>query len=194
MKLKQVLFVAITAVLFGVFYLGMVYAGTFLTGILSPFGLGLLGFEPFYGVWFMAAVFITYVIQKPMVGVIAEMLAALLEVLMGNMFGPIIFVSGLIQGLGSELAFAAFGYKKFGYKQTMLAAVGCTVFSYIWTGVRQGYQTFTPGILLAIFVVRLLSSIVFCGFGCKLLGDRLAKAGVLRGFALGERQTLDIED
>lgn len=190
MKLKDVLFIAITSVLFGVFYLGTVYAGTFLTGVLTPFGLGILGFEPFYGVWFMAAVFITYVMQKPWVGVIAEMLAAFLEVLMGNMFGPIIFVSGLIQGLGSEAAFAAFRYRRFGLAQTLLASLGCTVFSFIWTGIRQGYHTFQPGILIAIFSIRLISSIVFCGFGCKLLGDKLAKAGVLKGFALGTGQKL----
>lgn len=194
MKLKHILFIAITAVLFGVFYLGTTYAGTFLTGVLTPMGLGILGYEPFYGIWFMAAVFITYVIQKPGVGLIAEMLACFLEVLMGNMFGPIIFLSGLIQGLGSEVAFAAFRYKKFGYPQTMLAAVGCTVFSYIWTGIRQGYHTFAPGILIAIFAIRLLSSLLFCGVLCKLLGDGLAKAGVLRGFALGDRQKLTVED
>ena len=92
------------------------------------------------------------------------------------------------------MAFAAFRYKKFGYPQTMLAAVGCTVFSYIWTGIRQGYHTFAPGILIAIFAIRLLSSLLFCGVLCKLLGDGLAKAGVLRGFALGDRQKLTVED
>lgn len=193
MKLKTILFISITAAVFGLFYLGMVYLGSFLTTLLTPFGLGILGYEPFYGVWFMAAVFITLVIQKPLVGVIAEMLAALLEVLMGNMFGPIVFISGLIQGLGSEVAFASFGYKKYSYKQTLLAAVGCTVFSFIWTGLRQGYHTFQPGILIAIFVIRLLSSILFCGVGCKILADGLAKAGVLKGFALGNQQKIDVE-
>lgn len=193
MKQKNILFIAITSVLFGAFYLGMVYAGAALTGVLTPFGLGILGYEPFYGVWFMAAVFTTYVIQKPYVGVIAEMMAAFLEVLMGNMFGPIVFISGLIQGLGSEVVFASFKYKEFGYKQTMLAALGCTVFSYIWTGVRQGYHTFDIEILIAIFAIRLLSAIIFCGFGCKLLADGLAKAGVLRGFALGDMQEVDAE-
>ena len=47
MKLKHILFIAITAVLFGVFYLGTTYAGTFLTGVLTPMGLGILGYEPF---------------------------------------------------------------------------------------------------------------------------------------------------
>lgn len=188
MKLKDILMVAITAVLFGVVYLGAVYAGAALTGVLTPLGLGVLGYEPFYGIWFMAAVFTTYVIQKPGVGIISEMLAALIEVLMGNFFGPIIFVSGFVQGLGSELGFAAFRYKKYSYQSTMLAAVGCTVLSFIWTGFRSQYWTFQPILVLGIFVVRLVSAVVFCGFGCKLLADGLAKAGVLKSYALGQKQ------
>ena len=50
MKLKHILFIAITAVLFGVFYLGTTYAGTFLTGVLTPMGLGTSPFTA-SGLW-----------------------------------------------------------------------------------------------------------------------------------------------
>lgn len=186
-KLKDVLMIAISAMLFGVVYLGMVYAGSYLTALLTPFGLGVLGNEPIFGVWFMAAVFTTYVIQKPGAGLIAEMTAALLEVLMGNFFGPIVFISGFIQGLGSELGFAFFGYQVYGYRSTIGAAIGCTVLSFLWTGLRSAYWTFTPGLVALIFIIRLASSLLFCGIGCKLLGDALAKAGVLKGYALGRK-------
>lgn len=195
MKLKDILMIAITAALFGVVYLGATYAGTALTSVLTPMGLGIFGYEPFYGIWFMAAVLTTYIIQKPGVGIIAEMLAALLEVLMGNYFGPIIFISGFIQGLGSEIGFAAFRYRKFTLKSTLLAATGCTVLSFIWTGIRSQYWTFEPIIILGIFVIRLVSALIICGFGCKLLGDGLAKAGVLKGYALGQKQmNLDMDE
>ena len=78
-KLKEILFMVICAAVFGVAYLGMVYLGAAITGLLTPSGWGILGYEPIYGVWFMAAAFITYVIRKPGIGIIAEMLAALLE-------------------------------------------------------------------------------------------------------------------
>lgn len=185
-KLKDILMVGIAGALFAVLYLGMVYLGTALTTALTPLGLGALGFEPIYGVWFMAATFTTYVIQKPGVGIIAEMLAALLEVLMGNMFGPIIFISGFIQGLGSELGFLAFRYRRFDMRTMALASVGCTVLSFIWTGIRSQYWTLAPWLVVLIFVIRLLSSFLFCGLGCKLLADGLAKAGILRGYALGQ--------
>lgn len=186
LKLKDILMVAITSVIFGVVYLGMVHLGAWLTALLTPVGLGVLGYEPFYGVWFMAAVFITYVIQKPGIGIAAEMLAALIEVLMGNFFGPIVFISGFIQGMGAEIGFAVFRYQKYSYAATMSAAVGCTILSFIWTGVRSGYWSFEPRLVLAIFAIRLISSLLFCGVGCKQLADALARAGVLRGYALGE--------
>ena len=63
-KLKDILMIAISAMLFGVVYLGMVYAGSYLTAILTPFGLGVLGYEPIYGIWFMAGVYTTYVINQ----------------------------------------------------------------------------------------------------------------------------------
>lgn len=188
MKLRDVLFIAIVALVFGLFYLGMVYFGAFLTSLLTPFGLGILGYEPIYGVWFMAAIFITYVMRTKFVGIVAEMLAAFLEVLMGNMFGPIVFVSGFIQGVGSELGFLAFGYRKFGYAQTCLAAFGATVLSFFWTGFRQGYHTFAPLLVLAIFSIRLVSALFFGGLVTKWLADGLAKAGVLSSFAIADEQ------
>lgn len=185
-KLKDILMVAITAMLFGVVYLGAVYLGSYLTALLTPVGLGILGNEPVFGVWFMAAIFTSYVIQKPGVGVVAEMLAALLEVLMGNFYGPIIFVSGFIQGIGAEIGFGIFRYKTFTYATTTIAAAGCTVLSFLWTGLRYSYWNLDPKLVLAIFVIRLISSILFCGIGCKLLGDALARSGVLKGYALGQ--------
>ena len=99
-KLKDVLLIAISAVLFGVVYLGCTYIGGVLYGMLTPFGMASLGYEPFYGIYFMAGAFGIYVMRKPGTGLIAELLAAVLECLYGNYFGPIIILSGLVQGLG----------------------------------------------------------------------------------------------
>ena len=97
-KLKDVLLIAISAVLFGVVYLGCTYIGGVLYGMLTPFGMASLGYEPFYGIYFMAGAFGIYVMRKPGTGLIAELLAAVLECLYGNYFGPIIILSGLVQG------------------------------------------------------------------------------------------------
>ena len=45
-KLKDVLLIAICAVLFGVVYLGCTYVGGILYGALNPMGMASLGYEP----------------------------------------------------------------------------------------------------------------------------------------------------
>ncbi len=188
-KLKEVLFMAISAVIFGAVYLGMVYLGAALTGILTPIGLGILGYEPIYGVWFMAAAFVTYVVRKPGIGIVAEMLAALLEVLMGNMFGPIVFISGFIQGVGCELIFALTKYRFYNTFTMILSAIGASVFSFLWTGLRQAYWNMDMKIVIAILIIRTISAIIFCAFGSKALADGLAAAGVLKGYQISGKST-----
>ena len=43
LQLKDYLLISFICVLFGVFYLFAVYAGGMFTGVLAPFGLGILG-------------------------------------------------------------------------------------------------------------------------------------------------------
>ena len=44
--------------------------------------------------------FFPYIIQRAGVATISEVLSAVIEVIMGNMFGPIVILSGIIQGMG----------------------------------------------------------------------------------------------
>ncbi len=193
-QLKDILMIGLISVLFGVIYLGTVYLGTFLTTLLTPFGLSILGNEFIFGIWFMAASFAAYVIQKPGVATISEMLAALIEVLMGNFYGPIVFISGFLQGAGSELGFSIFKYKKFSWTSMILSAFGATTLSFIWGMIRSSFFNLNPLLIILIFVIRLISAILFSAIGSKLLADGLAKAGVLRGYALGKQYTLNLED
>ena len=89
--------------------------GGFTQHLVNPFGLAILANEFLFGIWFMASAFAGYVLRKPGAATITEMIAALLEVFMGNFYGPIIFVSGFLQGIGTEAGFAAFRYRKFGW-------------------------------------------------------------------------------
>lgn len=84
--------IAVCAVLFGVIFLGATYAGGMLYGILAPVGMASLGYEPFYGIYFLGGAFALYVMRKPGTGIIAEILAAVIETLLGNFFGPIIIL------------------------------------------------------------------------------------------------------
>ena len=194
-KLKDVLLIAICAVLFGVVYLGCTYVGGILYGILTPFGMASLGYEPFYGIYFMAGAFGVYVMRKPGAGLIAELLAAVLECLFGNYFGPIIILSGLVQGFGFEHSEIARGYKKFDRLTMIEGAVLCSVLTLGYNLVISGYNQIAVPVLALMLAVRIVSAIAFDGIITPLLADGLVKAGVLKGYAVARgADAADLED
>ena len=193
-KLKDILMIAITGVIFGVIFLGATYSGGALSAVLTPAGMSQLGYEPFYGIYFMAGAFGGYVLRKPGAAVISEMLAAIIECLLGNYFGPIIILSGFVQGLGIELVLAIFRYKKYDLKTMMLASVCCSVITMDYNLVISGYSAIAVPVLLLMLVVRIISALLLTACFTKYLADRLAKAGVLRGYAISAGLAVPTED
>lgn len=185
-KLKDILMIAVCAVLFGVIFLGATYAGGALYGVLLPLGMPSLGYEPFYGLYFMAVAFAIYVIRKPGVGIVAEILGAVIETLMGNFFGPIIILSGFVQGAGFELIFALTGYKKFDTKTMILAAVICSCVTLVYNLIVSGYNLIAIPVLALMLAVRIVSAIVIDALVTPKLANGLAKAGVLNGYAISQ--------
>ena len=173
-KLKEIILVAMICIVFGVVYLGGVYLASFLSTLLTPVGLAPLANEIVFGVWFMAAILAAYILQKPGVCIVAEVLAALIEVLLGNMYG-----------VGGEIVFALGRYRKFNTKMIYLAAAGCCVTSFLWSFVRSGYGQLAVPLLIIMFLIRLVSTLIFSGLITKAIGDGLAKTGLLKGYALG---------
>ena len=174
-KLKEIILVAMICIVFGVVYLGGVYLASFLSTLLTPVGLAPLANEIVFGVWFMAAILAAYILQKPGVCIVAEVLAALIEVLLGNMYGPMVIVAGIVQGAGGEIVFALGRYRKFNTKMLYLAAAGCCVTSFLWSFVRSGYGQLAVPLLIIMFLIRLVSTLIFSGLITKAIGDGLAQ-------------------
>ncbi|MDR1487836.1 MAG: ECF transporter S component [Deltaproteobacteria bacterium] len=181
-KLKDVIMVGIVSIVFAVVYLGAVYLGIFLSTLMMPTGLSPIANEPIYGIWFMAATFIAFILRKPGAAIVTEMLAALLEVLMGSMYGPLVFVDGAIQGLGAEMVFAAFGYRNFSLKVMGLAGIAAAILSFIWDFFRSGFLMLSPWLLLAMIVIRILSGWFFAGCLSLKLAQALEATGVLKAW------------
>lgn len=184
-KLKDILMIAIVGVLFAFVFMGANYLGVALTAALTPVGLAPLGYQLIYGLWFMAASFGAYIIQKKGAATISEVLAASIEMMMGGMFGPMVLVNGFIQGFGFEIGLILTGYKKYNMASMCLGSVTCALISYVSEFFFYGYSAYSIGMNLMLIVVRVISSILFTGILSKVLADGLAKAGVLRGYALG---------
>ncbi|MEG2361393.1 MAG: ECF transporter S component [Christensenella sp.] len=192
-KLKDIIMIGILGLLFALIYLGAFYLSMGLQAVLMPFGLAPFNFEFVYGIWFMAATVAAFIIRKPGVALVTEVLAAFLELLMGNF--PLVITTGLVQGIGLELGFAAFRYRRYDLLSMCVSATFACVLSFVWTFFTNGYANIEAGMLVAMFAIRLGTSLLFAGVLSNLLGKGLARTGVLKGYPIGAKYVhADVED
>jgi len=137
------------------------------------------------GGWMLPAILGMLVVRKPGAALFCEAVAATGELIMGSQYGTTVLISGILQGLGAELIFAAFLYKKFNLPVSLLAGAGAGLFcglndSFLPWGWNIAYE---PGDKLAYIVFCAISGAVIAG-GLSWLATRgLAKTGVLASFA-----------
>ncbi|MCL2233153.1 MAG: ECF transporter S component [Treponema sp.] len=192
-KLKDVILVSLLAVFFAIICLSTVYLAIFLTPFLAPFGLGELTFEFFFGIFFFVATFSPYIIRKPGVATVTSTLTGIIQIFLGNP-NITVFFSAFWQGVGSESAFLLTRYKKFNLFTILMAAFGSTVFSFVLAWYRGLWAELSFGFVAMRFGIRLASALLFAGILAKLLADRLAKAGVLKSYPIGEKYAGNIDE
>ncbi|GEM_PF-425910 len=182
LTLAELVLLAVLAVVFGFLYWALVQAWGALQLAMGPFGD--LAQHVLIGGWMVAAPLATYIVRKPGAGVMAELAAAFVEVaFLGSPVGPMLLVVGLVQGVGAEAAFAATRYRRYGWGvfalSGVLAGLASTVLGVVrfgWLG--QDWFAWRLGL-------QVLSGLVLCGLLARVLGDALARTGVLDNTALG---------
>ena len=90
----------------------------------------------FNGLWLFAGPLAAIIVRKPGAAVYAEVVAGVLEALMGNMWGGVeTFLIALVQGLFAEIAFLIFAYRKWNLPVTILSGalsgVACWGYSFL---------------------------------------------------------------
>lgn len=178
----DLLTVAMIGVAMGVAYWGwnLAYAGISSAAVFAYVPLsGLLA-----GPWLLAGVVGGLVVRKPGAALLAELVAANVEFLVGNEWGASVMVSGLLQGLGVEIAFALFLYRRFSVGVAVLGGVLAAALEavYEWYAYFADLPFRDQLAYLGFFV---LSGAVVAGVGGWLLVRALAAAGALDAFAAG---------
>lgn len=187
-QLKDVVLMSVLGIVFAVIYLAVFYFGLSLQTVLTPFGLAPFGFEVIYGVWFMAATIAAFIIRKPGAAVITEVLAGLIELLMGNAGGAVVLLTAFIQGAGVELGFALFRYRRFDLLSMSISGIIGALFIFIFELYYLQYYLLAPALLLGQLVIRFISAFVFAGLISKITCDGLAKTGVLKNYPISSKQ------
>jgi len=194
-QLKDVILASLIAALFAVICFATVHSVVLLiTPLVAPFGFGDIAIEFVFGVFFFSAVFAAYIMQKPGVALIVGTLTGFIQILMGSAFASTLLVSAFVQGLGAEIVFALFRYKKFNLLTVLLAALGMTITSFILAWYRGLWTDLAFGFVATRFTIRAISALLISGVIAKFLADRLAKAGVLKSYPLGKRHTGQMDE
>lgn len=175
---------AMLAVAFGVMFWGF---DTLIYPILST---ATAGFPPagelMLGVWLVPAVVGALVIRRPGAALFTELVAANVELFLGNKWGVAVLLSAVLQGLGVELAMALFRHRRFGVFVAMLGGVLAAVFEivfYEWYSYVADYSTAWKAIYL---VCGMVSGAAIAGVGGWALVRGLARTGALSAFPPGQ--------
>ncbi len=134
-----------------------------------------------YGVWLMPAILAPLIIRKPGAAIFAEMVAAGLSALLGNVWGPDVLLSGFMQGAAAELVFAFALYRSYGAVTLVLAAVASAFAAFVHDWVIY-YPTTDQTIQLLRALAMIISAALIAAGGSILLARSLRRTGALDGF------------
>jgi energy-coupling factor transport system substrate-specific component len=141
-----------------------------------------------YGLWLLAGVLAALIIRKPGAALFAELVAAVVESLVGNSWGgPVTLLYGVVEGVGAELIFALFLYSSWRVWTAMLAGglagIGGGILDIVLynPGVTAGFIT----VYLICFAI---SGVVLAGWVGWLIVRALRPTGALNRFASGRQR------
>lgn len=135
-----------------------------------------------YGVWLVPAVLAPLIVRKPGAAVFAEMVAAAVSAFLpGNVWGPDVLLSGLVQGAAAELVFAFTLYRTWSLPVLAIAAAASAAAAWIHDWVVWYPDTATDVQVLR-GIAMVVSAAAIAALGSVLLERALRRAGVLEGF------------
>lgn len=183
----DVMTTAVIGVVFGVAYWGWSSGYTAISAATPALGpaLGLLG-----GPWLIAGVVGGLVIRRPGAALMAETLAAAVSGIIGTQWGAEVLLSGVLQGLGVELALALFVFRNFTVAVAMLGGVLAAAFEMLyeweayWVGMTAGWK-------LAYFGCFAVSGAIVAGVGGWALTRALAASGAIDALPAGREAAGD---
>jgi energy-coupling factor transport system substrate-specific component len=177
----ELVIIAIVAVVMGVVntLFGTIYTAVAAAGgpiwpqVINPFG--------------MVVTIAMLIVRKPGAALLAGILNGLIQFLTGNPAGLWSLAFGAGHGIGVEIWYAIFQYKKFGWGPVFVAsAFGDALISNVLVLFAFGYT----GLSVPMYVVSFVAAIIFYGLESGLLGklvvDGLYAAGLLEGFRIAK--------
>lgn len=146
------------------------------------------------GIWLLGGVVGGLVIRKPGAALLVEVVAAIVSMLIGNVWGVSTLLSGIAQGVGAELIFLLFFYRRFTLPVAVLAGMGAAAGAWLF----ELFYGSSPNILktlefnLIYLGALLVSGAALAGVVGWLLVRALAATGALSRFAAGRESRAEV--
>jgi energy-coupling factor transport system substrate-specific component len=180
-RVVDIVVASVLGVVGGFFFWGVATAWTPLTTALklAPPSSALLA-----GLWLVPGVLGGLVIRKPGAALYVELVAGILEALLGNQWGFSTVYYGLIEGLGAEFVLALLFYQTFALVPALLSGAGAGLSTGL-LDINIAYPDLTAGVKTGYVVLSILSGAVIAGGGAWALTRALAATGALAPLASG---------
>ncbi|GAB3125721.1 energy-coupling factor transport system substrate-specific component [Leifsonia psychrotolerans] len=153
-----------------------------LSGLLQPLLPGLQALLG--GGWLFAGVLGGLIIRKPGAAIYTELIAAVVSTLVGNQWAALTLVSGVVQGLGAELVFAAFLYVNYRVFVAVLAGAAAGLAMAI-NDLLLWYPGSAAPFVTVYAISAIISGAVIAGLLSWFAMRGLARTGALSRFAAG---------
>lgn len=175
-RTSDILITAVIGVVFGVVF----WAWNNLWNAAQP---AFVGFPPaqgfMYGVWLIPAVLAPLVTRKAGAGLLAEIIAALVSIIFGASWaGGMILLYGVVEGLGGELGYALFRYRKFNALTAMLSGAFAGLAA-VALDIPLYYNTWDGAWMLTYAVLVIVCTALVAGLASIGLRRALQSSGAL---------------
>ncbi|AZA11134.1 ECF transporter S component [Corynebacterium gerontici] len=137
------------------------------------------------GTWLLGGVLGGLVIRKPFAAIYVEVLAASVSAAFGNQWGIETVYSGIAQGLGAELIFFLFAYRRFGLLIAALSGAGAGVGAFVLEFFLSANYAKSAMFNITYLSMLIVSGAILAGVLGHYLVKALASTGVLDRFGAG---------
>ncbi|GAA3628014.1 ECF transporter S component [Lactobacillus hamsteri] len=175
---KAIILVALIGIIMGVVYTyGFNNIYNLAKLALLPTGYAPVMDMAFSGLWFMAAPLAMYFVPTKGSGTLGELLASIVEMVIGGQWGALTILEGLIQGAANEIGFfpKKSRYEKFSWFSVLTGAFFASLGAYIPQYFLYGWYKYSVNLQVAMFIAGIISALIFDGVLVKVITNLFDK-------------------
>lgn len=179
-SLRNIILLTLISIICGIIFFATGFLYNAVSLALTPYGLAPLANDLLLGLWVMAAPLAGFIFKRPGAPLLAEVIGAIVEMFLGGQWGVETIISGIEQGIATELGFVATKYKHFDWLGVFATTISTTAITFIYDWFKSGYNAYTINMLIILFIARFISIFIFGGVLSKLVANMLEKSHVIK--------------